>query len=200
MSLQAHLPWRRPGRSRPGAGGAGTGFLIRETRAGSATRWSQFWHLGARDADRGAVVRGDRRVSCWRAAERRTGWGFPDAVPDLVTIWRVLTAVGPAVLDCAIRKWKAPNSDCVRSHDYTPDKPNRAEACRLKRRPDLPDAQGRYRGASARPRPASSTLRPVQLPVTAARRYPPHLPPTGDAAGPTGPRVSRISRLVKLKC
>jgi predicted transposase YbfD/YdcC len=35
----------------------------------------------------------------------RAGLGLPGAVPDLVTIWRVLTAVDPAALDKAIGAW-----------------------------------------------------------------------------------------------
>jgi DDE_Tnp_1-associated len=35
----------------------------------------------------------------------RAGLGLPGAVPDLATIWRVLTAVDPAALDRAIGAW-----------------------------------------------------------------------------------------------
>ena len=37
--------------------------------------------------------------------ELRSGLGLPGAVPDLVTIWRVLTAVDPAALDRALASW-----------------------------------------------------------------------------------------------
>jgi hypothetical protein len=37
----------------------------------------------------------------------RAGPGLPGAVPDLVTIWRVLTSVDPAALDRAIGSWVA---------------------------------------------------------------------------------------------
>jgi predicted transposase YbfD/YdcC len=38
-------------------------------------------------------------------AELRAELGVPGAVPDLVTIWRVLTAVDPAALDRALGSW-----------------------------------------------------------------------------------------------
>ena len=37
--------------------------------------------------------------------ELRSGLGLPGAVPDLVTIWRVLTTVDPAALDRALGSW-----------------------------------------------------------------------------------------------
>jgi len=37
--------------------------------------------------------------------ELRSGLGLPGTVPDLVTIWRVLTAVDPAALDRALGSW-----------------------------------------------------------------------------------------------
>ena len=38
-------------------------------------------------------------------AELRAGLVLPGAVPDLVTIWRVLTAVDPVALDRAVGSW-----------------------------------------------------------------------------------------------
>jgi DDE_Tnp_1-associated len=54
----------------------------------------------------------------------RARLGLPGAVPDLVTIWRVLTSVDPAALDRAIGSWVAsrlaPRRTCWRAWTTAP--------------------------------------------------------------------------------
>jgi predicted transposase YbfD/YdcC len=55
-----------------------------------------------------AGARSYAAIAEWAAdagPELRAGLGLPGAVPDLVTIWRVLTAVDPAALDRALGGW-----------------------------------------------------------------------------------------------
>ena len=47
--------------------------------------------------------------------ELRAGLGLPGAVPDLVTIWRVLTAVDPAALDRALGMWITARAAALRA-------------------------------------------------------------------------------------
>ena len=55
-----------------------------------------------------AGARSFAAIAEWAAdagPELRAGLGLPGAVPDLVTIWRVLTAVDPAALDRVLGSW-----------------------------------------------------------------------------------------------
>jgi len=58
-----------------------------------------------RDAGR---ARSYQAIAEWAAdapSRLRARPGLPGPVPDLATIWRVLTAVGPAALDAAVGAW-----------------------------------------------------------------------------------------------